>query len=102
MTDVRESVTTVVPLGQVHEMLFLGARTIDAVVIDPRRSLAEVNRDYSAMTNLAEYLVQVAGVAFRAAHELALQLTAFGRQRSLTPPQLLYSAAARIYLQHMS
>jgi argininosuccinate lyase len=100
MTDVRESVTTVVPLGRVHELLFLCERTIDAVVIDPRRSLAEVNRDYSAMTNLAEHLVQVAGVPFREAHEFASQLTDFGRQHSLTPTQISYSDAARIYHEH--
>jgi argininosuccinate lyase len=102
MTDVRESVTTVVPLGRAHELLFLCARTIEAVVIDPRRSLAEVNRDYSAMTNLAEHLVQVGGVPFREAHEFASQLTDFGRQRSLTPPQISYSDAARIYRDHMA
>jgi len=102
MTDVRETVTSVVPLGRVHELLFLCARTIDAVIIDPRRSLAEVNRDYSTMTNLAEHLVQAAGVPFREAHEFASQLTDFGRQRSLTPPQISYSDAAQIYRQHMA
>jgi argininosuccinate lyase len=100
MTDVRESVTTVVPLARVHELLFLCARTIEASVIDPRRSLAEVNRDYSAMTNLAEHLVQVADVPFREAHEFASRLTDFGRQHSLTPPQIAYADAQRIYREH--
>ena len=100
MTDVRESVTTVLPLGRVHELLFLYARTIDAIVIDPERSLAEVNRDYSAMTNLAEYLVQAADVPFRDAHEFASRLTDYGRQNGLRPPQIAYSAASRIYQEH--
>lgn len=97
MTDVRESVTTVLPLGRTHDLLFFSARTIDAIVIDPERSLAEVNRDYSAMTNLAEYLVQAAGVPFREAHEFASRLTDYGRQNGLRPPQIAYAAAARIY-----
>ena len=100
MTDVRESVTSVVPLARVHELLFLYARTIDAIVIDPRRSLAEVNRDDSAMTNLAEHLVQAAGVPFREAHEFASQLTDYGRRQHLSPPQIAYSEASRMYQEH--
>ena len=99
MTDVRESVTTVVPLDRVHALLFFFARTTDAIAIDPRRSLAEVNRDYSAMTNLAEYLVQAADVPFREAHEFASHLTDYGRQHGLQPPQIEYAAAAKIYEQ---
>jgi len=100
MTDVRETVTTVVPLRRVHEMLFMLAQTINALAIDPDRSLAEVNREYSAMTNLAEYLVQTAGVPFRDAHEFASQLTDYGRKHGLTPSHLAYAEACRIYLEH--
>ena len=100
MTDVRESVTSVVPLTRVHELLFLYARTLDAIVIDPQRSLAEVNREYSAMTNLAEYLVQTAGVPFREAHEFASQLTDYGRRHHLSPPQIAYAEASRMYQEH--
>jgi argininosuccinate lyase len=100
MTDVRETVTTVVPLGQAHELLFLCARTVEAAVIDPQRSLAEVNCEYSAMTNLAEYLVLAAGVPFREAHEFASRLTDFGRLHHLTPPQIAFADASRIYLEH--
>src|SRR5206468_12998543 len=97
MSDVRETVTSIVPLTRVHELLFLLARTIDAVRVDPRRSLAEVNRDYSAMTSLAEVLVQSAGVPFREAHEFASQLTDYGRQHQLRPPRIAYADANRLY-----
>ena len=100
MTDLREAVTTVVPLSRVHELLFLAQRTIDAIVIDPNQSLNQVNRDYSTMTNLAEHLVQSAGVAFREAHEFASRLTDYGRQRGLTPSQIPYSEATSVYQQH--
>jgi argininosuccinate lyase len=100
MSDVRETVTSVVPLSRMHELLFLLARAIDAVRIDPQRSLAEVNRDYSAMTNLAEVLVQSAGVPFREAHEFASQLTDYGREHGLRPPQIAYPDANRLYRAH--
>jgi argininosuccinate lyase len=97
MSDVRETVTSTVPAARMHELLFLLARTVEAMVVDPGRSLAEVNRDYSTMTNLAECLVQSAGVPFREAHEFASQLTDYGRRRGLRPPDIAYTDAASIY-----
>jgi argininosuccinate lyase len=100
MSDVRETVTSVVPLLRTHELLSLLGRTLQAIAVDPQRSLAEVNRDYSAMTNLAEFLVQSAGVPFREAHEYASRLTDYGRQRGLRPPQISYHDASHIYQEH--
>ncbi|MBV9581070.1 MAG: argininosuccinate lyase [Chloroflexi bacterium] len=102
MSDVRETVTSTVPAGRMHEMLYLLTRTVGAVVVDPRRSLAEVNRDYSAMTNLAECLVQAAGVPFREAHEFASRLTDYGRQRGIRPPDIRYADAAVLYRECLS
>jgi argininosuccinate lyase len=100
MSDVRETVTSVVPAARVHELLVLFARTLLAVAVDPQRSLAEVNRDYSAMTNLAEVLVQSAGVPFREAHEFASHLTDHGRQHGLRPPDITYAQASQVYADH--
>jgi argininosuccinate lyase len=101
MTDVRESVTSVVPAHRTHEMLFLLSRTFEAARVNPERSLAEVNRDYSAMTNLAEVLVQSARVPFREAHEFASHLTDFGRLRGLRPPEIAFDDAAALYQEHI-
>lgn len=101
MTDVRETVTSVVPVARTHEMLYLVSRTFEAARVYPERSLAEVNRDYSAMTNLAEVLVQSARVPFREAHEFASHLTDFGRQRGLRPPEIAFADAAALYQAHL-
>jgi argininosuccinate lyase len=101
MTDVRETVTSIVPVARTHEMLFLVARTFEAARVYPQRSLAEVNRDYSAMTNLAEVLVQSAQVPFREAHEFASALTDLGRQRGLRPPEIAFADAAALYQEHL-
>jgi argininosuccinate lyase len=101
MSDIRETVTTVVPVGRTHDLLVLFGRTLQALAIDPRRSLAEVNREYSAMTNLAEYLVQRAGVPFREAHEFASALTDYGRGHTLAPTRIPYTEACRLYATHL-
>jgi argininosuccinate lyase len=100
MSDVRETVTSVVPAARAHELLVVFARTLSAVAVDPQRSLAEVNRDYSATTNLAEVLVQSAGVAFREAHEFASYLTDHGRRHGLRPPDITYPQACQVYADH--
>ncbi|HET6318775.1 MAG TPA: lyase family protein, partial [Chloroflexota bacterium] len=97
MSDVRETVTTVVPLGRAHELLVLMTRTLEALGIDAERSLAEVNREYSAMTNLAEFLVQRANVPFREAHEFASHLTDFGRGHGRRPVDITYAEACAVY-----
>jgi argininosuccinate lyase len=97
MSDVRETVTTVVPLGRAHDLLVLLTRTLDAVIVDSERSLAEVNREYSAMTSLAEFLVQRANVPFREAHEFASHLTDFGRSRRLAAVEIAYVDACAVY-----
>jgi argininosuccinate lyase len=101
MSDVRETVTSVVPAARAHELLVLFARTLSAVAVDPPRALAEVNRDYSATTNLAELLVQSAGVPFREAHEFASHLTDHGRQHGLRPPDIDYAQACQLYTDHL-
>jgi argininosuccinate lyase len=101
MSDIRETVTTVVPVGRAHDLLVLLGRTLQALVIDPRRSLAEVNREYSAMTNLAEFLVQCSGVPFREAHEFASALTDYGRGHGLAPTRIPYAEASRVYAAHL-
>ena len=97
MSDIRETVTTVVPLGRTHDLLVLLARTVEALVIDPARSLAEVNREYSSMTALAEFLVQRANVPFREAHEFASRLTDYGRREGLSPVEIDYAVANQMY-----
>jgi argininosuccinate lyase len=100
MSDVRETVTSILPAARAHELLVLFARTLSAVAVDPQRSLAEVNRDYSATTNLAELLVQSAGVPFREAHEFASHLTDHGRRHGLRPPDISYAGATQLYAEY--
>ena len=49
------------------------------------------------MTNLAEVLVQSAGVPFREAHEFASHLTDFGRERGVKPTEIAYAQAVSLY-----
>lgn len=60
---------------------------------------ALVDRDYSTMTELADTLHRVADVPFRIGHEVASELTTYGRARGKAPHELSYDEVAAVYLE---
>ena len=70
---------------------------LDNLIVSPSRSLAEVNADYSTMTEVADMLLRERGVPFRIGHHFASELTTFGRSHNLVPKDIPYADAARIY-----
>jgi argininosuccinate lyase len=75
------------------------ADVIDGIVVNAPRALAEVNAEYSTMTEVADFLMLKANVPFRIGHHFAADLAKFGRSRGLTPMQIPYAEAQRIYRQ---
>ena len=67
------------------------------LVVRPERTLAEVDADYSTMTELADTLLREAGVPFRTGHEFASELTTYGRANGKRPKDLTYTEATEIY-----
>ena len=65
------------------EMLSQLSQVIDALVVNPQRSLAEVNDDYSTTTELADELQRDSNVPFRIGHHFASELVTYGRTHDL-------------------
>ena len=72
-------------------------RLLNAVVIDPKRALGEVNEDYSTTTELADVLQREAEVPFRVGHQFASELVTYGRSHELRASQLPFDEARRIF-----
>jgi argininosuccinate lyase len=70
---------------------------LDNLVINPARALAEVNADYSTMTEVADMLLRDCDVPFRIGHHFASELTTYGRGHNLVPKDIPYQEAVRIY-----
>jgi argininosuccinate lyase len=74
-------------------------RVVDALVVNVEQARAEVDADYSTITEIADMLMQQAGVHFRVGHHYASVLTDFGRSRRMRLAEITHAQAADIYLQ---
>lgn len=70
--------------------------------VRPERTLAEVEADYSTMTELADTLLREAGVPFRDGHHLASELTTYGRTHGKRPKDLSFQEVSRVYQESMN
>jgi argininosuccinate lyase len=86
-----------VPAAQALRVLGILAKVADGLVVDAARALAVVEADYSTSTEIADALLQRAGVPFRMGHHFASTLADYGRARSLKLHEIPHADAARIY-----
>jgi argininosuccinate lyase len=86
-----------VPSERPLQVFQLLRQVLEALVVNRERALAEVNADYSTTTEIADVLMQKAGMPFRVGHHFASKLTDYGRGRGLALHEIPYSEAARLY-----
>jgi argininosuccinate lyase len=95
MYDYRR--TNAIPTAEAAALYRLLADVVDGIVVNGPRALAEINAEYSTMTEVADFLMQKANVPFRIGHHFAADLAKYGRAKGLTPVQIPYAEAQRIY-----
>jgi argininosuccinate lyase len=86
-----------VPCARPVQVFELFQKTLDGIVVDKDRALAEVRADYSTTTEIADALLQKAAVPFRIGHHFASRLTDYGRSHALKLHEIPFAEAARIY-----
>jgi len=89
-----------VPPARPLQVLKLLRQVVEGIVVDRARALAELRADYSTTTEIADALMQKAGIPFRTGHHFASVLTDYGRERGLALHEIPYADAARIYAMH--
>lgn len=79
---------------QMYEQL---TRALESIIIQKDVLREKVDGDYSTMTELAELLLREEGVPFRVGHQVASELSAYGRESGKRPMDLTYSEVSTVY-----
>ena len=97
MTDYKEAV----PRTYVSavEMLDQFTTVIKALKVDPKRSLEELNGDWTTSMELAETLQRLHNIPFRVGHHFASEVVIEARKNNWRPDQFPYARAVELYAQ---
>jgi len=97
MSDYRGPQQVVQAAQRAAQMFDIFGQLVDALVINPKRALKEVDDDYATMTEVADTLQRIADVPFRIGHHFASELTTYGRERGKRPRDLTWAELQQIY-----
>ena len=97
MIDYRGAGQILETAAKARRMYALYADVVGGLVVDPARSLAEVDADYATMTEVADTLLRHAAIPFRVGHHYASELTEYGRARGKRPKELTAEELLHVY-----
>jgi argininosuccinate lyase len=69
-------------------------------VIDAQQARAEVDADYSTITEVADMLLQKANIPFRVGHHFASAIVDFGRSKKIRLQDISFAEAANLYKEN--
>lgn len=72
-------------------------KILNALVIDPKRALEELNSDWTASQELADVLMRQYKLPFRVGHHFASEVVEFAKAENFGPLDFPYADAKRIY-----
>jgi argininosuccinate lyase len=72
-------------------------RVLDALVVNPARSLEELEDDWTTSMELAETLQKEHQIPFRVGHRFASSIVSFARANELKPSSFPYAKATELY-----
>ena len=97
MTDYRSGAQLLETMAKARQMYSLYADIVDGLRVNSKRSLAEVDADYSTMTEVADTLLRHAEVPFRVGHHYASEITEYGRANGKRPKDLTPDELRHLY-----
>lgn len=72
-------------------------KILNNLVIDPARSLEELNLDWTCSQEIADELMKNHGIPFRMGHHFASEIVTYARAHHITPRDFTYEDAKAIY-----
>jgi len=99
MTDYKTPSSEIGFFPQAVKMIAGMNAVMDALTINPKRSLEELEDDWTASVELAETLQRQHRVPFRVGHGFASSIVTFARANGIKPKDFPYSKAVELYAQ---
>lgn len=99
MTDYKGSFDASKTFVWTVEMLNQFSGVLKAIRVDPKRSLAELDGDWTTSMELAETLQRLHQVPFRVGHHFATLVVNDAKSKNLLPKQYPYEAAVKLYAE---
>jgi argininosuccinate lyase len=99
MVDYKDTTQTARTFVLATEMLGQFVQVMKALRIDPKRSLEELDGDWTTSMELAETLQRLHQIPFRVGHHFASEVVQFAKLKGLKPAEFPYAEAVRIYAE---
>jgi argininosuccinate lyase len=99
MTDYKASWAEIGLFPQAVRMMNNMHAIMDALRIDPERSLNELEQEWTTSMELAETLQRDHQLPFHVGHSFASAIVTHARKRGYTPQDFPYSEAVKLYLE---
>ncbi|KAK2006018.1 argininosuccinate lyase [Colletotrichum eremochloae] len=98
MVDAKDLADNLGVLNGATGVLRDWVRILNALVIDGKRSLQELDLDWTASQELADILMREHRVPFRVGHHFASEVVRFAKTADLCPSEFPYAEASRIFV----
>ncbi|CCF37911.1 argininosuccinate lyase [Colletotrichum higginsianum] len=97
MVDAKGLADNLAVLNGATRVLRDWQRILDALVIDGKRSLKELDLDWTASQELADVLMREHNVPFRVGHHFASEVVRYAKAEDLCPSEFPFAEASRIF-----
>lgn len=84
-------------LSKTRAAVLLFDRILNALKIDPARSLEELNLDWTCSQEIADVMMSKYNIPFRTGHHFASEIVSYARANNITPNDFTYADAHKIY-----
>jgi argininosuccinate lyase len=99
MPDVKNSDASCEILNSTSQVLSDWKQILEALIIDPKRALEELNLDWTASQELADVLMRQHKLPFRVGHHFASKVVTYAKAHDIRPSDFSYVEAKRIYAE---
>jgi argininosuccinate lyase len=97
MNDPKNVAQNVAVLATTTATLKNLEKILNALVIDPKRALEELNSDWTASQEVADVLMRKYHLPFRVGHHFASEMVTYARANDIHPADFPYAEAKKIY-----